>query len=133
MAFRDTSPVFVSVETTSYAIPNIPFPAISICSVNKLEEDKLKRALDGIKKDKKEYMIDLILCVTIDSNLVLILMPSSFDSVDEKELKDMLDAMIRYESVDLNGTVFTQTEEFSPSDLLRVFKSVRVCKLYNLF
>ena len=52
--FRNTSPVYVSVATTSYPIPNIPFPAVSICSVNKLQQTRLDRALDGIKDDKDE-------------------------------------------------------------------------------
>ena len=29
------SPVFMSVESTSYHVKNIPFPAVTICSVNK--------------------------------------------------------------------------------------------------
>lgn len=31
------SPVYMSVETTSHHVSNIPFPAVSICSVNKIQ------------------------------------------------------------------------------------------------
>ena len=44
----DSSPVYMSVETTSLAVPNIPFPAVSICSVNKLVGSRLEKSLDSI-------------------------------------------------------------------------------------
>ena len=31
------SPVYTSVETTSHHVSNIPFPAVTICSVNKIQ------------------------------------------------------------------------------------------------
>ena len=34
------SPVYMSVETTSHHVSNIPFPAVSICSVNKIQVSK---------------------------------------------------------------------------------------------
>ena len=47
----EASPVYVSVDTTSYPIYNIPFPAVSICSVNKIQEHRLDKAMEGIKED----------------------------------------------------------------------------------
>lgn len=44
----ETSPVYVSVETTSYPVVNIPFPAVTICSVNKIQEHKLMKTIEGI-------------------------------------------------------------------------------------
>lgn len=50
----ENSPVFISIETTSWPIPNIPFPAVSICSVNKIEEGPLSKTLDEMAKTHPE-------------------------------------------------------------------------------
>ncbi len=47
----ETSPVYVSVETTSHPIYDIPFPAVSICSVNKVEEDRLLESIEKIREE----------------------------------------------------------------------------------
>ena len=54
----ESSPVYMSVETTSLAVPNIPFPAVSVCSVNKLEEKRLLKALEMIMRNKTEAEIE---------------------------------------------------------------------------
>ncbi len=50
----DSSPTFVSIQTTSLPIPEIPFPAVSICSVNKLEENKLHMTMKKLKDDQDQ-------------------------------------------------------------------------------
>lgn len=50
----EESPVFMSVESTSHHIGNIPFPAISICSVNKLEKKRYKKSLKNLLQKHKQ-------------------------------------------------------------------------------
>lgn len=120
MIIRESSPVYISVESTSYPISNIAFPAVTICSVNKLEEHRLIEALAGIQKDKNEYVMIKKVCCWPHLSFRC----CSFDSVDEQNLMEMLEAIIRFESADLNGTVFKQAEDFAAADLLKIFKSV---------
>jgi amiloride-sensitive sodium channel len=51
----ETSPVYMSVDTTAYPISNIPFPAVSICSVNKVVRDKFTSALKDLQKQSDRY------------------------------------------------------------------------------
>ena len=48
----ETSPTYMSVETTTYPVNSIPFPAVTICSVNKVEEDRLEKALAAVQEEK---------------------------------------------------------------------------------
>ena len=41
----ETSPTFTSIDETNYHISNIEFPAVTICSNNKIVEKQLKWAL----------------------------------------------------------------------------------------
>ena len=50
------SPVYMSVETTSHHVSNIPFPAVSICSVNKIQV---------------RYMLRLIYTIIIEALYIL--------------------------------------------------------------
>ncbi len=40
-----TSPTFTSINTTNYPVWNIPFPGVTVCSNNIVEEDKLENLL----------------------------------------------------------------------------------------
>ena len=98
----ETSPVYVSIETTSYPVPNIPFPAVSICSVNKVQEHRLENTLYGIKKDKK----------------------GAYDAYDKDDVADMLEALIRYDFINESDPFFSDPPDVPASDLLKMFKSV---------
>lgn len=46
----EQSPILTSVETQLYPLKNVPFPAVTICNVNKVSESKLYEAILGNPK-----------------------------------------------------------------------------------
>lgn len=51
------SPTIMSLETTRYPLSNLPFPAVSICSVNKISNRRLKDALASTKRDDSDQLL----------------------------------------------------------------------------
>jgi len=100
----ENSPIYVSVETTSFPVFSVPFPAVSICSVNKILETRMEKTLTEIKKETNEL-----------------------DDISKEELEFMLDAMIRYEEINATHELFDKTGEISAQILLKIFKSVQKC------
>lgn len=41
----EESPVLMSVDTNRYPLKNVPFPAVTICNVNKVSKEKLLKVL----------------------------------------------------------------------------------------
>ena len=39
----ESGPVLVSIDTTAHPVSTIPFPAVTICSVNKVRFDFIKK------------------------------------------------------------------------------------------
>jgi amiloride-sensitive sodium channel len=48
----ENSPVFVSIQSTSLPVPQVPFPAVTICSVNKIQEKRLVKTVAKIYQEQ---------------------------------------------------------------------------------
>ena len=46
----ESGPVLVSIDTTAHPVSTIPFPAVTICSVNKARIDFVKKCIKNIFK-----------------------------------------------------------------------------------
>lgn len=42
------SPVVMSVDTSSYHVSNVPFPAVAVCNVNKMVRSKVWRLAERL-------------------------------------------------------------------------------------
>ena len=102
----ESGPVLVSIDTTAHPVSTIPFPAVTICSVNKVEKDKLKKSIEALHDSMDKY-----------------------DHLDIDVFLTYLDYMIRYEDIDLEdqGGILTV--------LKRVPKGPQgqIDKLYQLY
>jgi hypothetical protein len=49
----EDSPVLMSLDSNRYPLKNIPFPAVTICNVNKVSKTKLLRVME----DPRSYSI----------------------------------------------------------------------------
>lgn len=54
----EQSPMLTSVETHLYPLKNVPFPAVTICNVNKVSERKLHDAILGNPKSVQDMPFD---------------------------------------------------------------------------
>ena len=77
------SPVYMSVESTSYHVKDIPFPAITICSVNKVVRNRLSKSIKGIVAVQNANNVNSIFNSTMDLEAV------SF----------MIESLVRYDKV----------------------------------
>lgn len=77
----EQSPMLTSVETHLYPLKNVPFPAVTICNVNKVSERKLHDAILGNPKSVRkipfvsvniQYLNSQILFITQGSTMFLI-------------------------------------------------------------
>ena len=106
------SPVYMSVESTSYHVKDIPFPAITICSVNKVMRDRLKKSIKGIVAVQNANKVHSIFNSTMDLEAI------SF----------MIESLIRYDKVNFSDPYWHWVAQNSPkiksSDLLKLFRSV---------
>ena len=69
----EDSPTLMSLETTRYPLINIPFPAVSICGVNKISKRRLDVALANIKSDDSDQSVSFfIICKALTSYSLLI-------------------------------------------------------------
>ena len=59
----EKSPVLLSVDSNRYPLKNIPFPAVTICNVNKVSKTKL---LQVLKEPKSVHPIQICALLTID-------------------------------------------------------------------
>ena len=49
----DESPILMSLDTNNYQLSNVPFPAVTICNVNKVSKSHLLRILSEEKEFSK--------------------------------------------------------------------------------
>ena len=110
----EESPTFMSVESASHHVGNIPFPAVSVCSISKMKRGRLNQA---IKELVKKYNL-----------------------TDEKrgikgftnEMKIILASMIRYDSIEehvlkkINATRGDR-KKATTEDIIKLMRSV--CRL----
>lgn len=105
------SPVYMSVGDTSHHVANLPFPAVTICSVNKIEKDRLSKSIKGIE------------AIQNAQNL------TNFNStMDFEAVIFMIDALINFDKANFSDPYWQWVAKNSPkirsSDLLKLFRSV---------
>lgn len=105
------SPVYMSVGDTSHHVANLPFPAVTICSVNKIETDRLSKSIKGIE------------AIQNAQNL------TNFNStMDFEAVVFMIDALINFDKANFSDPYWQWVAKNSPkirsSDLLKLFRSV---------
>jgi len=104
------SPVYMSVSDTSHHVANLPFPAVTICSVNKIEEDRLIKSIKGIE------------AIQNAQNLTYFNSTMDFEAVIF-----MIDALINFDRANFSDPYWQWVAKNSPkirsSDLLKLFRS----------
>ena len=98
----ETSPVYVSVESTSYPIAYVPFPAVTVCSVNKIQENRLDKALEAMAEDEDE----------------------DYGTIPKWKIQDILESIVRFDEVDTSDDYLENPWDLKSSDLLKIIKSV---------
>ncbi len=69
----EDSPTLMSLETTRYPLSKIPFPAVSICGVNKISKWRLLVALANMKSDDSDQSVSyFIICKALTLYSLLI-------------------------------------------------------------
>ena len=104
----------MSVGTTSHHVAKLPFPAVTICSVNKMDKNRLKKSIKGIKAVQEH----------IENN-------SKFNStMDFEAVVYMIDSMINFDRANFSDPYWQWVVKNSPnirsSDLLKLFRSVSI-------
>ena len=117
------SPVFMSVGTTSHHVAKLPFPAVTICSVNKVDKKRLEKSIKGIKA-VQDFKDDLN--------------TSKFNStMDFEAVTYMIDSLINFERANFSDPYWQWVVKNSPnirsSDLLKLFRSVSTSELHGYF
>lgn len=109
----DKSPVYMSVESTSELhVKNVPFPAVTICSVNKIVKDRLAKSIKGLASVQEQNS------------------GSAFNAtMDLEAVIFMIDSMIRYDRVNFSDPYWLwvaaqNSPNIKASDLLKLFRSV---------
>ena len=110
----------MSVSDTSHHVANLPFPAVTICSVNKIEEDRLIKSIKGIE------------AIQNAQNLTFFNSTMDFEAVIF-----MIDALINFDKANFSDPYWQWVAKNSPkirsSDLLKLFRSVSTCTVFEKY
>ena len=105
--------IFEAFLNNSYC-KDIPFPAITICSVNKVERERLIKSIKGIVAVQNATNAH-------NNNF-------DYESIDLEAISFMIEALVRYDKVNFSDPHWQWISENSPkiksSDLLKLFRWV---------
>ncbi|XP_057370230.1 pickpocket protein 28-like [Daphnia carinata] len=103
----EQSPVLTSVETQLYPLKNVPFPAVTICNVNKISESKLYEVILANPKFKNVSYTKLQSTLRFMTKL-----DRAFDEYNDEENQEKL----------LEMSQLYQARNISASDLFEILK-----------
>ncbi|KAK4020504.1 pickpocket protein 28 isoform X2 [Daphnia magna] len=103
----EQSPILTSVETQLYPLKNVPFPAVTICNVNKVSESKLYEVILANPKFKNVSYTKLQSTLRFMTKL-----DRAFDEYNDEENQEKL----------LEMSQLYQARNISASDLFEILK-----------
>lgn len=104
----DESPIITSVETQMYPLKNVPFPAITICSVNKVSKRRLMKALENPKLEQTLHWNRWLLIILLFTN-------KRFENVSYSKLQSTLRYMTKLDRAINNEKELDELNEFYQS------------------